>query len=367
MNTKSQPWIMNAYADFFGLFLVPFLFIFLAFIKSPPFDSPNSKFLGFCILLVLIIDWAHIFAQYPRIFSNPLESKLNKWLYPLSYLLLLPVMTILLNIFSVTFIDTLLVYFVIFHFIKQHFGFVKIFSRTDGPKSIWEKRFEDLFIYLTMWAPVIYWHAVPFGYDYKWVSLFIKIPGIEFISIMVFVIYAFSFLNYIRMEFVRFKKDHFFNIPKNLSLLSAILGWGIVSILSDSTSLVIFTVTLTHDLSYTYLVWVIGRRDKKILNQKLKIFSWNSIGGFIFYVLCLVLISHIIMITHLELTKDLNWNYLIYGKMFNFLKSDNQWLTNFGWSLFFATQAHHYFIDRFLWKKEKDLEYMVKTGKYSLS
>jgi hypothetical protein len=218
-----------------------------------------------------------------------------------------------------------------------------------------------------MLGPVIHWHAYWKGYDFKWPKLFFKIPGIEFISVLVWVVYGLLLLHYLYMEFRRTKRNRFFNIPKNLSVLSVVLGWGCITWLSESTTLIVFTIILTHDLSYTYLVWAIGRRDEKLIHKKIKIFSWNSVIGFFFYVVVLILFSHVIMIIHLELTRDNNWNYLIYGKLFNSIKTDNQWLINFGWSLFFATQAHHYFIDRFLWKKEKDLEFMIKTGRYPLS
>jgi hypothetical protein len=367
MIRKMQPWIINWYTDCLGLFLVPFFFITLALFNLPPYAGNNPKLLGLLILFVLIIDWAHIFAQYPRIFSNPLESKKMRWIYPLSYLLLLPLVTLSLGFFSIMFVDTILVYFVIFHFIKQHFGFVKIFSKTDGPKTKWQNISEDLFIYLSMWTPVISWHVTSIGYDYKWTNLFFKIPGADHMMRPLWGFYFLSCLIYIWMESCRTKRNQFFNIPKNLSIFSAMAGWGVITLLPHSTSLIIFTVTLTHDLSYTYLVWAIGRRDAKMINGRIKMLSWNSGLGFFFYLIVLILISHVVMVIHLELTKDHNWNYLIYGELFNSIKSNQMWLTNFGWSLFFATQAHHYFIDRYLWKREKDLEYMVKTGRYSLS
>lgn len=367
MTSRRQPWILNWFADSMGLFFMPFLFLILGLFNLPPFRTTDKGLLKLLILFVLIIDWAHIFAQYPRIFFNPLEKVRMKWIYPFSYFLLIPVFTLVLNFLSIKMVDTILVYFVIFHFIKQHYGFIKIFSKSDGPKTQWEGVLEETFIYLTMWTPVLHWHANSIGYDYKWTNLFFKIPGIESISLFVWGLYSFVMLNYLFMEFRRTRRNKFFNVPKNLSILSAVLGWGCITFLSHSTSLIIFTVTLTHDLSYTYFVWAIGRRDERLLKNRIKIFSWNSAMGFFFYVVVLILVSHMIMIIHLELTRDHNWNYLIYGDIFNSIKTDNQWLINLGWSLFFATQAHHYFIDRFLWKKEKDLEYMIKTGKFSLS
>lgn len=364
---KTQPWVHSWYADCMGFFLAPFLFIFLAIFKLPPFSGLDNSTFQFVIIMVLFIDWAHIFAQYHRIAYNPLEDKKLKWIYPLSYLAFIPIMAFIVGFASAPYVDTVLVYFVVFHFIKQQFGFIKIYSKTDGPKSKIESKLEDAFVYLTMFTPVFYWHVTPLGYEYKWVSMFIKSPIFIYVFWVSAVAYLVTFLIYVRNEYLRTKRNKMFNIPKNLSILTAILTWGLVSILSEATSLVIFSVTLTHDLSYTFFVWFIGRRDEHILKKKVNWISWWSVPGFFAYVTVLILISHVIMVVHLEMTFDHNWAYYLYGRFFNGItRIEGYWL-NLGWSLFFATQAHHYFIDRYLWKKEKDLDYMVKTGRIRIN
>lgn len=363
---KAQPWVHSWYADSLGFFLAPFFFIFLAIFNLPPFSGLDNNTFQFVILLVLFIDWAHIFAQYHRIAYNPVEDKKLKWIYPVSYLLFLPVMAVIIGFASVTYVDTALVYFVVFHFIKQQFGFIKIYSKTDGPKTKTESKLEDALVYLTMFTPVFYWHTKAFDYEYKWVSMFIKSPIFDYLFWIAAMAYIITLGFYIKNEIARTRRNQMFNIPKNLALFTAAMSWGIVSFLSKSTLLVVFTVTLTHDLSYTFFVWFIGRRDEKILKKKVSWFSWWSVPGFFVYVTVLILFSHIIMVVHLEMTQDHNWAYYIYGGLFNSItKAEGFWL-NFGWALFFATQAHHYFIDRFLWKKEKDLDYLVKTGRIQL-
>lgn len=364
MNTSRQPWIHSWYVDSLCFFLTPFLFVVLAFFDLPPFRNVDAGLLSKAILVVLFIDWAHIFAQYHRIYSNPLESSRLKWIYPLSYLLLVPVMTVIVHFTSSIAIDTLLVYFVVFHFIKQHFGFMKIYSKTDGKKSQREKITEDAAFYLSMVAPVVYWHVKGFSYDYKWINLFFKWKIFSYLLWPVMIAYVGAFILYAFDEYKRTTRNGFFNFPKNLSLLSAVVGWGAISFLSESTMLVVFTVTFTHDLSYLFYVWLIGRRDHKYVRKEVKWISWWSIPGFFAYLCLLVVLSDILTIVHLELTNDNNWNYWIWGTTFNSLAKQEGWFLSFGWSVFFATQAHHYFIDRYLWKKEKDLGYMIKSGQY---
>jgi hypothetical protein len=78
-----------------------------------------------------------------------------------------------------------------------------------------------------------------------------------------------------------------------------------------------------------------------------------------------VLLSQIIWAIYIETTMDQNHSYFIVGTIFNDLPSFKEgYMLNLCTSLFYATQAHHYFIDKYLWKKEKDLGYMVSSGKY---
>lgn len=363
---KSQPWVHSWYADSLCFFLTPFLFIALALFNLPPFRLQDEILLENVIILVLFFDWAHIFAQYHRIYANPLESKRLKWVYPLSYLALIPIMTALVYLTKATWIDTVLVYFVVFHFIKQHFGFMKIYSKTDGPKSKREAYTENMVFYLSMFTPVVWWHAHGLKYWYKWTEFFIKSPLFSYIVWPMIAVYAVSLVMYARDEYVRSKRNGMWNIPKNISLVTAMAGWGIVAFMPQSKLLIIFTVTFTHDLSYLFYVWLTGRRDSKIISKKVSWFSWWSLPGLLMYLVVLIVLSDILMVVHLELTRDNNWNYWIWGQVFNSLSVKDGWMLSFGWALFFATQAHHYFIDRYLWKKEKDLVYQIKTGNYKV-
>lgn len=360
-----QPWIHSWYGDFLAFFTVPFLFITLAFFHLPPFRESDQILLQKCIYIVLFIDWAHIFAQYHRIYSNPLEPQKYRWIYPLSYILLIPVVSVLVQTAGFRRIDFILVYFVIFHFIKQHYGFLKIYSKTDGSKSRLEGMTESLLFYLTMVTPVLVWHVKGLDYQYKWVSIFYKSPLFSYLLPVAAGLYLLTLCLYVVHEWNRSRRNGFFNLPKNLALLVGACSWGAASLLPQATSLIIFTVTFTHDISYMFIVWFTGRRDEKILRNEVRWISWYSFPGLLFFFGVLIVLSDVLICIHLEMTYDHNWNYWIWGRTFNFLDRAEGWWLSFAWSIFFATQAHHYFIDRFLWKKEKDLTFMIQTGKYN--
>lgn len=361
MHVKSQPWIHSWYGDFFGLHFIPILFAILALFRLPPFREINAGLLEQLVFAVLIIDWAHIFAQWYRIYSNPAEKLKTKYIYLFSYLLLIPVITLALHFDTRMIINRFLIYFVVFHFIKQSFGFIKIYSRIDGIKTKFESYVETTLIYSAMVCPVIYWHVKFPKPDFTWAYFFLKSPVFSYLVIPAFTLYGFCLILYVSNEYKRWKTKQIFNVPKNLALAAAAIGWGAISLLPESKLLIMFTVVLTHDMAYTVFVWYIGRRDTKIQTSKVSWFSWWSVPGFFLYVIAIIAVSHPIMVLHLEMARNAEMDYWMLGKIFNNAPYSGWW-QNFGFAIFFATQGHHYFIDKYLWKKEKDLAYLVHSG-----
>lgn len=366
MSKKPSAWFHSWYVDTLCLHSIPLIFTFLAVFNLPPFRQESYGVLIAMVTWIIVIDWGHIFAQWFRIYSNPVESKKLKWLYPLSYLALIPLLTVLVKFSGRVPVETFLIYYVIYHFIKQHYGFTRIYSKIDGQKTKLETRIEDIAIYASMVTPVLYWHLT-FPYKhFLWKTHFLKSNLIEYLFYLSAAIYIVSFVLYGFNEIKRSLRNGYVNWAKNLAFFSAALGWGVVSLLSDSVLLIFFTVVLTHDVSYTCFVWLIGRRDQQKIQKKIPWRSWFSVPGFIIYVVVLVIVSQVILVIHHRLVGHHVPN-VVYGNLFAGIPYIAGWVESFGIALFFATQGHHYFIDKYLWKKEKDLEYMVKTGKYSLS
>jgi hypothetical protein len=363
-NLKSQPWIHSWYGDTLGFFTIPILFVTLAFFNLPPFNGLSRSDLTSVVYAVLILDWGHIFAQWYRIFLNPAETRKAKYLYTLSYFILIPILALLLTFFLIhSYVESFLVYFVIYHFIRQHYGFIRIYSKIDGVKSKMEVFVEGLFIYLSMWTPVIFWH-IEFPFEtYYWVIHFIKLPYAKEFFQIALCLYFLSSILFLYFEYKRFLRTKVVNTPKLLAIFSAGLAWGCVSFFKEVPVLIFFTVVLTHDVSYMVLVWFIGRRDKVLTDNHIK---WNSIWsvpGSIVYLLGILIVSRLVVGIHAELVFDLNKSYFLIGTLFNDLTNDSTFLIKLGWAIFFVTQGHHYFIDRYLWKKEKDFSYILKKKK----
>lgn len=363
--TKKQPWFHSWYADFFGLHFLPFFFVIMALFEIPPFGNSNLHLMGTIISFILIIDWAHIFAQWYRIYSNPVESSFNKWIYPLSYFLMIPLIACVVHYSGRFPVERFLVYFVIYHFIKQHYGYTRIYSSADGNKTKRESFFESSLIYCSMVVPLIYWHINFPDKTFLWKTFFIESSIFDLVIYPGLLFYSISLAGYVYFEFKRFQRTNFFNWSKNLAILSPALGWGVISLYPESKYLIYFSIVLTHDISYSFFVWLIGRRDKKLISKEVSWFSWTSIPGLFFYFAMIILVGQTILVIHHRYVGHSLPN-LIFGDFFNFLVYAPGWKQDFGVALFFATQSHHYFIDKYLWKKEKDLSYVMYVTKSKL-
>lgn len=366
MNNKPSAWFHSWYVDSLCLHSIPLIFAFLAFFHLPPFTRESYGVMLTMVTWIVVIDWAHIFAQWYRIYSNPAESAQLKIIYPVAYLLMVPVLACIVH-FSGRFpVERFLIYYVIYHFIKQQYGYTRIYAKIDGVKTKFQHLVEDTFIYATMIVPVIYWH-ISFPYeDFLWKLHFFKYDLFQFLFYAGALIYFLSFVFYSYFEIQRSIKNGHWNPAKNLAILAAAVGWGCVSLSPQAFLLIFFTVVLTHDMSYTCFVWLIGRRDQLKVRKEIPWQSWFSIPGAIVYFVTLIVGAQVVLAIHHRLVGHHVPN-IIFGNLFSAIPYEKGWMESFGIAIFFATQAHHYFIDRYLWKKEKDLDYLVKTGRIQLS
>lgn len=364
---KTGNWIHSWYVDtiFFNIIpiIIPVLFVFKLF----PFNGLSAAHFNLILIWVFAIDWGHLFAQWLRIHSNPLETKPSRFKLTSLYLVLVLFFMFLIEANQdYGSIFTFVTYFVIYHSIRQHFGFIRIYSKTDGLKTKIDSFFEKSFIYLSMITPVVYWHISFTDPKGIWHKDFIKHDGWKYAFVTCAFFYGISFISYCLSEYKRTKINKNFNIAKNLAVVSTVFGWGIISFLPQNPLIITLTVQLTHNISYVVLIWIIGRRDTKIMNGVVPLISWFSKPGLFFYALAILVVSQTVMVVYKEMSFDFNHNYFIVGTALNWIPKGTGVWEHLGRGIFFATQIHHFIIDAYIWKKEKDLPYMIKTGQFSL-
>lgn len=365
MFNKPQPWFANWYLDFGAINFVPLLAMVFALAGIWPFHGTWDNSLTVLVAFIIWFDWTHIQAHWFRILGNRAEQKRTKIIHSLSFLLFMFINVTLYHLGYAKWLEIFLVYFAAFHFMRQQYGLIRVYTKGDKDKKSYETNLEYILFQLVMITPLILWHTTPPYTHFYWSRIFFKGSFFYWIYWVSLGLTALALIAYIILETKRSIRTQFFNIPKNLTLMTTAIGWGILTFMKQPHLLVYFTVIIAHDVSYLFLVWWFARRDEKLLNNKISSFSWLSVKGFILYYGFLAIFSELLFIIHWQIVQP-NMTPAIFGNLFSFIPYSKEGLwRSFGMTLVFSVQFHHYFTDRFLWKKEKDLLYLINTGQYS--
>lgn len=358
---KPQSWLSSWYIDLTAFHIIPLISsaFFLIFFNLGYKVKDETFFI--MIAWLGVVDWAHFASLWPRIFSNPVETSLDKKKY-VSFFFLIVLAYIILCLFvsERSFILVLIAYMAIFHVIRQQYGFVRIYSRTDARKTKVEDYFERSLVYLGMITPLIFWHFHNTNPEGVW---FRELFKHEFFLTAFYVsvcLLSVALTGYIYFEVKRTRQNNYFNIAKNLTIFSTLVGWGIVSFLPQNSLVLAFTVQLHHNLSYVALVWIIGNRDLR-LSQKKGGWSFYTMRGLFIYMIGIAILGQVIFTLYIELNSQTSSHNVLFGSLLNFIPKGEGAFEDLGRGLFFATQIHHFIVDRYLWRKEKDFAYVLAS------
>lgn len=260
---KAQPWLNNWLYDG-ALILAPaFLSSIFALLIGAGFkntsDLESLPTIAW-VLLVLMVDVAHVYATLFRTYMDDKARQGNGTL-----LFVIPLACYIVGVIFYSmdglFFWRCLAYLAVFHFIRQQYGFLVLYSRGEG-QTKWARLLDQAVIYAATLYPLIYWHS-NLPRHFNWFvegDFYTKIPAIDTINFLALILYAALALIYLLKEATGFARTGFINIPRNLLVLGTSISWwvGIVATNCD----LIFTMTnvLSHGIPYMALVWLYHRR-----------------------------------------------------------------------------------------------------------
>lgn len=344
-------WILNATAD--SLFVVgpPFIILCLIFLFPGYFMAEQDVSPFLWILVVLGVDVSHVYSTLFRTYFEPATFQKHK-----TILTLVPVLVWVMGVLCYS-IDSLLfwhilAYLAVFHFIRQQYGFLRIYvQKEERPR--WFTRLENTLVYTITVIPVLIWHLsgdrsfVWFVKDDFFIQSFSSaIPVLQFVLFATIAAYAMAELSFCLRQKV-------YNTAKYLLLTGTFISWyfGIVYFNSD----LIFTLfnVICHGVPYIMLIWVYGNKKT---NQQSTERAWYSFlfsyKGVLIYVFILLLLAYV---------EEGFWNSLIwnehteYFSLFSGIPSvSNLHLATFLVPLLSVPQVTHYIIDGFIWKIKDD-------------
>lgn len=130
------------------------------------------------LVLVVGVDVAHVWSTLWRTYLDPVERARRPALYATVPVACWAVGALLYKAGGAALFWRVLAYLAVFHFLRQQWGFLRIYQRLEGPPS----RFDDLLdraaLYGGMLYPLVYWHTrLPQPFDWFVPGDFARLPA----------------------------------------------------------------------------------------------------------------------------------------------------------------------------------------------
>ncbi len=344
-------WIGKPVMETIGILGIPFLCsLSLFFIPASVLQTEEiPEFMW--LFLVVFIDVGHVYSTMYRTYVDKELVTKNKNLF-FGLPLLLLVLSILLHSISGLLFWRLLAYMAVYHFIRQQYGFLKIYSRKNNYSKL-KQRTDAFTIYAVTILPVLYWHFSN-NRNFTW---FIKgdfylmnfDPLISQIIVFVFwlviALYAIS-------EIKETLSSGKLNVQKNSVVIGTALSWYIGIIYFNSDLVFTFLNVVCHGIPYMALVWIHGKKSNATKEKTgfLKIIYGRF--SLVLFLIPLLLFAYI---------EEGFWDTFVWNEhgavFFSFKNSSvslSKTFLNIVVPLLSLPQLFHYVIDGFIWKIRND-------------
>jgi len=244
-----------------------------------------------------------------------------------------------------------LAYVAVFHFIRQQYGFMRLYARAE-PKHFITSFIDSLTIYAATIYPIIYWHCTP-SRNFNWFvsnDFFItKASGVKAVALVIYIIILAAYVG--KELFLLFRQGSI-NMPKNVLIAGTVVSWyfGIVYFNGDMAFTLLNVVS--HGIPYMALVWFeVKKQDLKPLSSERKRYRLSArwYGVFVF-------LGSLFLLAYLEEGLWDGFVWRAHGHVFTFFK----YLPHINNDIFLALmvpllslpQSTHYILDGFIWRKK---------------
>lgn len=340
----AQPWIDKPQTDGSFILAPSFVVVAIVFLFHDTLKVIEANYSFYTwLFLIVFIDVAHVYATLFKTYFVGEEFKKRRKL-----LIVLPIVCFVIGIilfsFGSVFFWSVLAYIAVFHFIRQQYGFMRLYSRKEV-KTNWSVAIDNLIIYTATVYPMLYWFfSSPRAFNWFTEKDFIHFESQLLLEILGW-IYGLTVVFYIVRTIYQTNKDHYFNIPKNAIIIGTFLSWyfGIVYFNND----LVFTLlnVVSHGIPYIALIYL-NEIDKK---QDVDLGVLNFIKGFrgvLFFIGFLFAIAFF---------EEYVWEIFVWNEQFSlhdFDFSNWQFLLV---PLLTVPQFTHYLLDGFIWKSKQEI------------
>ena len=345
----TQPWIGNKWVEGCFILLPPFLSLLVIFLFPAVFANETVMPAYWWVALILLVDVAHVYSTlYRTYFDRKIFDQQKNRLMIIPFLSF--VVGVLLYTTSPRLFWTVLAYLAVFHFVRQQYGFMRIYTRKENSSRFF-RSIDAITIYTATIYPLLYWHFSG-NRSFNWFveGDFIKFNLAQQIQLVITALYVLILLIYLVKEVILVVKTATINIPRNAVIIGTIASWyfGIVYFNGDMAFTLINVVS--HGIPYMALIWIFGKRNSVKNGGKFIKAVFGKYGLVIF-------LGFIFMLAYLE---EGLWDITLWKEhtnlfgMFHFTDIQlSKALLSIIVPLLALPQVTHYVIDGFIWKTKK--------------
>lgn len=253
-----QPWIGKPFTDLIFILAPPFLSLGIIMLFPELFRSEKDLPDAAWVVLILLIDVAHVYSTLYRTYFDPYALRNQRFL-----LWIIPFAGFVAGVMVYSLSDhlfwRLLAYVAVFHFVRQQYGFMRVYSRKENQSS-WERRIDTWMIYAAAVYPLVFWHlSGPRNFSWFVEGDFVFFSA-RFLLKIAGWLYLLIIVTYVIKEFRNSIGQGKLNLPKNLVVSGTALSWyfGIVYFNGDLAFTLLNVVS--HGVPYMALVWITGQK-----------------------------------------------------------------------------------------------------------
>ncbi|QIX62708.1 hypothetical protein FY528_14695 [Hymenobacter lutimineralis] len=248
-----QPWIRSAAFDGLWILGPPFLALLAVVLVPPVFRTSAQMPVWAWVILVVFIDVAHVYSTLFRTYFDPVRRRRFRtllWLVPLTCY----ATGVALHWVAGLWFWRVLAYAAVFHFVRQQYGFLRLYSRHETT-SLFSRRLDTVLVYAATLYPLLWWHLSP-PRNFNWfvTSDFVQYDWPAARGLLT-ALYVALLVAYLVKEIRRWHHTRQFNRPRNLLLLGTAASWYVGIVLFNGDLAFTLLNVVAHGIPYLALIW----------------------------------------------------------------------------------------------------------------
>lgn len=289
---QQQPWIYSPKLDSLFILSPPFVSLLIILLFPAAFNAQEGIPVFWWVVLIVCIDVAHVYSTLYRTYFDKETFRQQK-----NILIAIPVVGFVVAVILYSIDDMLfwriLAYLAVFHFVRQQYGFMRIYSRKEI-FSKWYYHIDRITIYTATIYPLLYWHlSAPRNFNWFIEGDFWHFRS-SFLLTVATIVYGLVIVAYIIKETYFIIKERYVNWPRNAVMAGTFLSWyfGIVYFNGDLAFTLLNVVS--HGVPYMALIWVYGKKKVRADQSYSKLVKqFFTQYGVVLFLLSMVLLAYI--------------------------------------------------------------------------